>query len=485
MKGGNVISYFLAGAVPRLAMFVILFVLARRLSIKETGLFVLVTTIGEVLEMIFGNWLRVFIQSREAGQGKLRSLRGGRIVGLALAMYTLAALAILPVAWIVAEERIAAFALAVFAYVTAFALLRLVLAVQQVTHNHALFTRIELARGILIMLTVVAATMVPGATFVGPALALSGTTLLAGLAGAWFGRAQMARPRLVRKGLATARRFGLPIVADTTLSFIVIYFERFVLNEVLGPASVGVYAIAYALGRQPVDFIAGPMNTMTVPMLFAARARQGDAVARSMQSGFSITLFVLCAGALTGTALLAEPVAALFVKPELQADTARLMPIIALAACFVVFKTFLYDNLFFMLGRNGLKLASILPAAVLGAGLGIVLIRQFGLIGAAVAAAGSAALALCASIVATRSFFRFPLPWLRLGGVALAASAGGLALWVLRTLAIPYGPLAELLAGFAGFTVAYAAALTVQGISIRAMLKTPWAPLAVTPSQPA
>jgi len=222
-----------------------------------------------------------------------------------------------------------------------------------------------------------------------------------------------------------------------------------------------------------------------VPMLFAARARQGDAVARSMQSGFSITLFVLCAGALTGTALLAEPVAALFVKPELQADTARLMPIIALAACFVVFKTFLYDNLFFMLGRNGLKLASILPAAVLGAGLGIVLIRQFGLIGAAVAAAGSAALALCASIVATRSFFRFPLPWLRLGGVALAASAGGLALWVLRTLAIPYGPLAELLAGFAGFTVAYAAALTVQGISIRAMLKTPWAPLAVTPSQPA
>lgn len=482
MRGASVISYFLAGAIPRLAMFVILFLLARWLTIEETGLFVLVMTVGEILEMISANWLRLFAQSREAGQSRLRPLRLGRLAVMGVAMYGLAAASVLPAAIIVAPGRVWDFTLATLVYVTAFALLRLVLVIQQITHNHALFSHIELVRGVLVLVSVVAAARLPGATFFGPALALGLSSLVVAVVGLVASRAQVSRPRIVWKGFGTARRFGAPIIADTILSFVIIYFERFVLNEMLGPASVGVYAIAYALGRQPVDFIAGPMNNLTVPTLFAVRLREGDEAARTMQSGFSITLFILCAGAFTGTLLLRQPIAALFVKPELQADTARLVPMIALAACLVVFKTFLYDNLFFMLGRNGLKLRSIVPAAVGGAVASIGLVAAFGLTGAALAAVAATAMALCASIIATRTFFRFPLPLARFGGIAVAAGLSGLALWGATSAVAAFGPLAELLAGFVAFCLTYAAGLTVQGISVRRILSTPWAPL--TPAPP-
>jgi len=111
-----------------------------------------------------------------------------------------------------------------------------------------------------------------------------------------------------------------------------------------------------------------------------------------------------------------------------------------------------------------------------------VLILRYGLIGAAVAAVVAAALALTASIVATRRFFRFDIPFMRFGGIALAAMAAGAVLWAMRMLAVAHGPLAELLAGGVGFALAYAAGLALQGLSLRALLKTPWAPLGVQPA---
>lgn len=477
MKGAHFITYFLAGAIPRLAMFVILFVLARRISITETGLFTLVITVGETVEMVSANWLRVYIQAREAGQARIRALRGGRILTLAAGMYGLAVVANIPMAWIVAPDRIGAFFLAVLMYVTAFALLRLVLAIQQVTHNHAIFARIELTRGLLVMAGVVAVTFVPGATFFEPAMVLCGVTFAAAAVGMYGARRQMHRPRLIARGYRAAFRFGVPIVADTVFGFVILYLDRLILNEYLGPASVGIYAIAFALGRQPVDFITGPLNNLTVPVLFTARAREGEDRARAIQSGVSITMFVLCAGAFTGILLLRAQIAQLFVGPELAADTAWLIPVITAASCILVFKIFLYDNLFFMTGRNGLKLKAVMPAAITGAIAAFVLIRAYGLAGAALSSVLSASLALLASFLATRTFFRFPLPVARFAMIALAAAMAGLALEGAVLLVRDFGLVAQMGAGFVGFCVVYALGLAAMGIPLKRLISTPWDPV--------
>jgi O-antigen/teichoic acid export membrane protein len=477
MRGASFITYFLAGAVPRLGMFVILLVLSRWISLAETGLFTLVVTVGEIIEMTTANWLRVFAQSRDAGQRRIRPLRAGRLLTLALMMYGLAALLVLPAAWLVAGDRFWLFAIAVFAYVTAFAALRLVLVIQQVTHDHMMFARIELVRGVAVIVLVIAAAMQGGATFFEPAMALAGTTLACAILGMSLSWSRIADPRFIARGYGTAVRFGAPIIADTLLGFVVMYFERLVLNEFVGPAGVGVYAIAYALGRQPVDFITGPLNNLTVPVLFATRAKEGEARAREIQTGVSISLFILCAGVFTGILLLRHPFADLFVKPELRAETAWLLPVITGAACILVFKVFLYDNAFFMLGRNALKLKAIIPAAIGGAIGSLVLVRAYGVQGAAVAAVLSTTLALAASIIASRSFFRFHLPVGRLLAIAGVAVLAGGALKLATLLVAGYGPMLQLAAGFAAFCPVYALGLTLLGISLRRLISAPWAPL--------
>ena len=478
MKGGNFIAYFVSGALPRLSMFVILFVLARQISITETGLFVLVRTVGEILEMSSANWLRLFAQTREAGQVRLRPLRTGRLLVLAGGAIAVALLAVIPAAMIVAPERIWIFSACTALYVVAFALLRTVLVVQQITQNHAMYSRIELARGIVVLVAVLGAAYMPAATFVGPSMALASATLLVALAGAWMSRNHTHAPQFIARGYGTAWRYGTPIVADTIFGLVLMYFERFVLNQLLGPASVGVYAIAFALGRQPVDFIAAPLNNLTVTALFAARAREGEARAREIQTGTSISLFVLCAAVFTGILLLSGQIAELFVKPEFRVDTAWLMPIIAASASIMVFKVFLYDNLFFMAGRNGLKLAAIIPAAIGGAVGSVVLIRAFGLEGAAWASLLSAGLSLATSVIATRTFFRFPLPVGALLRIAGAAALSGLALKGAIFLAQPLGAIAEIVAGFIVFCGCYAVALRLAGVSLQRLISTPWDPMA-------
>ena len=119
--------YFAANAAPRVAMLVVLIVLTRLLPTTEYGLFALVVTTGEILEMASSNWIRVYLLRTEAGANELRPRRLGRSLALS-AGCALAGLVIsVAVAPFIAGERAAAMMLATAAYIAAFALLRLTL----------------------------------------------------------------------------------------------------------------------------------------------------------------------------------------------------------------------------------------------------------------------------------------------------------------------------------------------------------------------
>lgn len=477
MQSVRLISYLVAGALPRMAMLVVLFVLARLLPMAEAGLFVLVTTVGELLEMSLGTWLRIYVLQREAGRPMLRPYRGGRMLVLSAALTGLAGLLAFPVAAIVTPEHFWAFALAVVAYVVAFAILRNVLTLLQTGGDHNRFVLVELARGVVMVPAVCGTAVLAPHFFLWPALALSLTTLLTALLGLAAARRRLMRPRFTSAGVVPAVRFGVPVLIDTLLSLLIINFDRFALNEILGPGSVAVYALAYALGRQPIEFIAGPLNTYALPKLFEAWANDGEAGARAVLSGLSITMFVLCAGMATGVWLLAEPLTLLLLRPEYQAPALPLVPIIGLAGCLLAFKAFIFDNVFHMLRNTRAKLPSVLAVTCASVVLVTSLVWSFGIIGAAMALLASSVLGLCASIVVSRRIFTFAMPFGSLFRIALAAAVAGLALKGLALLVAPYGMVAVILAGFVGFCIVYAAGLSVAGVSLAALFSTPWAPL--------
>src|SRR5689334_19590902 len=87
--------YFAANMATRAAMLIVLIVLTRLLSRTEYGLFALVVTTGEILEMASSNWIRIYLLRTESGAKTLRPRRlgralvlsaGGALVALAAAM---------------------------------------------------------------------------------------------------------------------------------------------------------------------------------------------------------------------------------------------------------------------------------------------------------------------------------------------------------------------------------------------------------------
>lgn len=476
MNASRSILYFLSVAAPRLGMFVVVFALARLLPVAEVGLFVLVITVGELLEMVAANWVRVYVQNREAGNARISALRAGRMLAITFIVTLLAVLVAFPVAHIIAEDRWLSFALAASAYVIAFGVLRYALGVLQTLRRHADFGRVELVRTLGIVATIGLVILVGPTTFLMPSLALSFSTLLVALWGVYISARFVDRPRFTLRGFKAALGFGVPMMGDTLLSYLLVSFDRFVLNEMIGPAAVGIYGVAYALGRQPIDFVAGPLNNLSIPALFAARASEGEDVARRMQTGTCLTLFILCAGMFAGVFMLRHQIVELVLKPEFWPDAIELMPIITAGACLIMFKMYLFDNIFYLYGKTALKLRIAVPVGIAGLTLTLVMIWYQGMVGAAVALVLASALALTGSVLGSRSFFRFPIPIRQMAAVVVIVVLASVALHLATLASHPFGLIAEIAAGFVAFCTVYAVGLHMMGVSIRKIVATPWQP---------
>ncbi|HAY06867.1 MAG TPA: oligosaccharide flippase family protein [Beijerinckiaceae bacterium] len=470
------VGYFLAGALPKLAMFLALFLLARHLDPAETGLFVLVITLGEVIEMTAGTWLRIYVLKAEAGRKTIGPYRVGRFLVLALAMLAMALLVSLPIAAIIAPGRFWTFAGATCAYIAAFAALRHAHTVLQILESHVVFILAEIARSLLIVACVLGSLATWPTSFVAPSLLVSAATAATAVISLLLVASRLHGPRFTLAGIQPAVIFGAPIIADVVMSLVIINFDRFVLNQMIGPAAVGIYALAYALGRQPIEFIAGPLNTYALPVLFAGYEHGGEERARQILTGLCITLFILCAAVLTGITLLEQPIANVALRMEYRDAAGLLMPVITFAACLLVFKAFIFDNVFHMLQKNDEKLASVALATGVGVAATILLVYVAGINGAAAALVLSSGVGLAASVYVSRRFFVFAIPLRHFAMIALAASGSGVALSLASWAVSAYGDGARIGAGFLAFCLCYALMLKLQGISLKALASTPWEP---------
>jgi hypothetical protein len=111
--------YFLANVASRASMLVVLIVLTRLLPTTEYGLFALVVTVGEILEMGSSNWVRVYLLRTEAGAPGMRPRQLGRALVLSAGGTATALIASVLVAPFISADHTAEMTLAVATYVAA------------------------------------------------------------------------------------------------------------------------------------------------------------------------------------------------------------------------------------------------------------------------------------------------------------------------------------------------------------------------------
>jgi O-antigen/teichoic acid export membrane protein len=468
--------YFLANIASRASMLVVLIVLTRLLPAAEYGLFALVVTVGEMLEMGSSNWVRVYLLRTEAGAGKMRARQLGRALVLSAGGAAAALLTSILVAPFISADRVGEMMLAVAVYIAAFAVLRTTLTFAQLSRSHVPYAAIETGRALLIVTSTIIAAVIYPNSFLPASLALSlatGTCAVLGLLAAKRLRARLAFPR---GGYLAALAFGVPFLLANCLAYAIGWSDRFVLNYFLGPAAVGVYVAAYSIARQPVELFVGALNAFTFPLLVRAYATDGSHKAGPIQSGLMVTIATLGLGIVAGLALLAEPLATLLFPPNYRADVIILIPWIAMATFILSIKQFIFDNGLHVTQQNWPHLFTMMPPVLISIGLGIFLVRSHGIFGAAINYVVVATVATLVSAIFSFRVLSFVIPWRNLAKAALSALiATSATWWLIHHFA--WGVIGTLIAGAIVFCTVYGALLTVSGFSLWRMMETPWVPL--------
>ncbi len=474
VRRATYLLYIAANVAPRLAMFVLLMVFTRVLPVQEFGLFALVVTIGEILDTTASNWVRVYILRTDAGAERMGAHRLGRALGLGSGALLLSLLVAVVTVPLVSDVRNSELLLGTLAYIVAFSLARLTLTFAQLMQRHVAYAVIEGARaaGIAAAIAIVASMHVQ--SFLPACLILSVITGTVCAVSLLFTLRGLPAPQMVGAGYRAALEFGLPFMLASLLSFTLGWFDRIIVNYFAGPASVAVYVAAFAIARQPVELLIGPLNNYIFPVLMR---RYNNGTAREvavMQTEALTSIIAISAAAVAGLTLLAQPLATLFFPVDYRASVANLIPLVAVGTLFLTAKNFVFDNSFHLTKRTWLLLATMVPPAIISIAMGVVLIRLYGDLGAAVAYVASTLVALVVSAVVSLRVFSFEMPWRALAKIALATAAAAALTWVAQPLVTRFGAWAQIAAGFVTFSTVYAVVLTWLGISIKRLIELPW-----------
>ncbi|MGE3245802.1 MAG: lipopolysaccharide biosynthesis protein [Beijerinckiaceae bacterium] len=468
------------GMLSRLATLAILILLPAHIGLTEYGRFVLVITIGEIVEMTTSNWYRILLiregvnRDVEDGAPAAAAKPSGWTFGaIVLALSALAAIAALTIAPFFAAGAGVQFTAATLAYVLSFTFYKLAFAMLQAQRRQHLIGLVECIRGLSILGFVAAAIGLGQTSFFYPALALCLSALVTAATGLFFARQGLAD--LLAKTLQNGAFWlvGLPVIIATLLTFQLGWFDRLLLQTMMGPETVGLYVAVAAIARQPIDLVLNALNTQTFPVMM----ERGDTTSRDARARTGSILLSACilgAGGAAAIVALSHPLAATVLKAFDTQDATAIIAPIAIGAVFLGLKHFIFDNIFHAHGKNWMMLKWFAIIAFATTAISAGSIAMFGIKGAAFAFLAGSAFAMISSAIVARGIWTFPIPVSAIVRTVLAAALAGVAAHVTAGhMAVPaWGQLA---AGLLAFCLAY---LLLLGLFLRfnprRFLAAPW-----------
>lgn len=225
---------------------------------------------------------------------------------------------------------------------------------------------------------------------------------------------------LDREIINHALRYGMPLIIGGALGWVGLNASRFIVNELMGVAAAGLFAVGYGLGQRAATFAAMLVTAAAFPLAVKSMERHGSKVAMRQLADNSALLIAILAPCVTGIFMLRVEIVHLLIAPAFQAGTLAILPFSVLAGSIRSLRAHFVDQTFLLHNRTGL-LAWI---AAIDAGVTVLLsfifIHYWQLDGAAAATVVAAAVAAIASFAIAYSRFGLTLP---LEHVAPAVSA--------------------------------------------------------------
>ena len=220
-----------------------------------------------------------------------------------------------------------------------------------------------------------------------------------------------------------ALRYGIPIVIGGALGWVGLNASRFIVNDMLGVAAAGLFAVGYGLGQRAAAVAAMLVTAAAFPLAVKSMEQGGSKIAMRQLADNSALLIAILAPSIIGIYMLRTEIVHLLIASSFQQVTLAVLPLSALAGSIRSLRAHFVDQTFLLHSRTRLMIVVAAIDATATVALSFVLIPYWGLVGAAGATVLAAIAAAIVSFTIAFSKFGLTLPLKHLIPVTLAAAA--------------------------------------------------------------
>ncbi|MBN2091301.1 oligosaccharide flippase family protein [candidate division KSB1 bacterium] len=185
------------------------------------------------------------------------------------------------------------------------------------------------------------------------------------------------KPALSKEKLKKLFDFGLPLVPGGLATWALTLFDRFLLNEMIGPEQVGLYEIGHKFGMMVNMILVQPFRTAWLPFVFSIQKEKEakQICSKTLTYYFALGLF-LC----LGLAVMARELILLTTAHQ-YLEAYRVISLVALSYFFFGIY-YIVDVGILIEGKTGVYAIVAWMGSMLNIGLAFILIPAFGMIGA-------------------------------------------------------------------------------------------------------
>jgi O-antigen/teichoic acid export membrane protein len=254
-----------------------------------------------------------------------------------------------------------------------------------------------------------------------------------------------------------ALHYGMPLVFGGALSWIGLNAPRFIVNDLMGVAAAGLFAVGYGLGQRAAAVAAMLVTAAAYPLAVKRMEENGSAAAMHQLADNGALLLAVLIPSVVGLFMLRDDITRLLIAEPFRATTLAILPLSVLAGGIRSARAHFCDQVFLLHSRTKLAMMVMAVDAAAAVGLGILATLKWGLVGAAAASVVAGTLAAIVSFTLGLLKFRLLIPLAHLVRVVLASGTMAAALVLL-----PQARHVAVLLGYIAFgTVIYLAALAV------------------------
>jgi O-antigen/teichoic acid export membrane protein len=225
-----------------------------------------------------------------------------------------------------------------------------------------------------------------------------------------------------------AINYGIPLIIGGALGWVGLNASRFVVNDMLGVAAAGLFAVGYGLGQRAAAVAAMLVTAAAFPLAVKSMEQDGSQAAMRQLADNGALLLGILAPSIAGIFLLRAEIVHLLIAAPFQAVTLAILPLSVLAGSIRNIRAHFGDQVFLLHSRTRLMVVVSGIDAAVTIVASLVCIHLWGLVGAATATVISAIAAASVSFAFGFTRFGLTLPWAHLARIALATLAMALLL---------------------------------------------------------